>query len=95
MTPMTQMLAAMALSIVITVALVQSAHTTRPRWGLRGLCHRHADDRGAHSPAVRGLWPHHARAGGLERGLELIHDVPSETQGHYAEPARARRDRVP
>jgi subfamily B ATP-binding cassette protein MsbA len=63
MTPMTQMLAAMALSAVISVALVQSA--TRGHIGGRvcRICHRHADDHRAHSPTVRGLQPHYPGAG--------------------------------
>ena len=89
MTPMTQMLAAMALSIVITVALVQSAHDQTSVGGfvafVTGMLMIVAPIRQlseVSGPITRGL-------AALERGLELIHDVPSETQGHYAEP-RAR-----
>ena len=86
MTPMTQMLAAMALSIVITVALVQSAHDQTSVGGfvafVTGMLMIVAPIRQlseVSGPITRGL-------AALERGLELIHDVPAETQGTFAEP---------
>jgi len=88
MTPMTQMLAAMALSAVISVALVQSASSTTSVGGFVGFVTamlmiiapiRQLSE--VSSPITRGL-------AALERGLELIHDIPAETQGSFAE-ARA------
>lgn len=88
MTPMTQMLAAMALSAVISVALVQSASSTTSVGGFVGFVTamlmiiapiRQLSE--VSSPITRGL-------AALERGLELIHDIPAEQQGSFAE-ARA------
>lgn len=86
MTPMTQMLAAMALSIVITMALVQSAQDQTSVGGFVAFVTamlmivapiRQLSE--VSGPITRGL-------AALERGLELIHDVPAETQGRYARP---------
>lgn len=85
MTPMTQMLAAMALSAVISVALVQSASSTTSVGGFVGFVTamlmiiapiRQLSE--VSSPITRGL-------AALERGLELIHGIPAETQGSFAE----------
>lgn len=91
MTPMTQMLAAVALSAVISVALAQSA-TSGTSVGefmafvtamlmiiapIRQLSE-------VSSPIVRGLVA-------LERGLALVHDTPSETEGSFIK-ARATGD---
>ena len=93
MTPMTQMLAAMALSAVVSVALVQSASSTTSVGGFVGFVTamlmiiapiRQLSE--VSSPITRGL-------AALERGLELIHDIPAETQGSFAEP-RARGEIV-
>ena len=93
MTPLTQMLAAMALSAVISVALVQSASSGTSVGGFVGFVTamlmiiapiRQLSE--VSSPITRGL-------AALERGLELIHDVPDESHGVYAEP-RARGDIV-
>jgi subfamily B ATP-binding cassette protein MsbA len=86
MTPLTQMLAAMALSAVISVALVQSSSSGTSVGGFVGFVTamlmiiapiRQLSE--VSSPITRGL-------AALERGLELIHDVPDESQGSYAEP---------
>ena len=93
MTPLTQMLAAMALSAVVSVALVQSASSGTSVGGFVGFVTamlmiiapiRQLSE--VSSPITRGL-------AALERGLELIHDVPDESQGNYAEP-RAHGDIV-
>jgi len=93
MTPMTQMLAAMALSAVISVALLQSASSDTSVGGFVGFVTamlmiiapiRQLSE--VSSPVTRGL-------AALERGLELIHTVPAEDQGTYAE-ARARGEIV-
>ncbi|MES2952582.1 MAG: lipid A export permease/ATP-binding protein MsbA [Pseudomonadota bacterium] len=91
MTPMTQMLAAVALSVVICVALAQSA-TSGTSVGefvafmtamlmiiapIRQLSE-------VSSPITRGL-------AALERGLELINEVPTESEGTFSEP-RAKGD---
>lgn len=89
MTPLTQMLAAVALSAVISVALMQSASSGTSVGGfvafvtamlmivapLRQLSE-------VSSPITRGM-------AALERGLALIHHTASETQGKYTMP-RAR-----
>lgn len=81
MTPMTQVLAAMALSTVISVALAQSASSTTSVGGFVGFVTamlmiiapiRQLSE--VSSPITRGL-------AALERGLELIHDIPAETEG--------------
>jgi subfamily B ATP-binding cassette protein MsbA len=93
MTPLTQMLAAMALSAVVSVALVQSASSGTSVGGFVGFVTamlmiiapiRQLSE--VSSPITRGL-------AALERGLELIHEVPDESQGRYAEP-RAHGDIV-
>ncbi len=85
MTPMTQMLVAVALSAVISVALLQSAtnDTTVGEFvafvtamlmivtPVRQLSE-------VSGPITRGL-------AALERGLDLIHATPSETEGSYSE----------
>jgi len=84
MTPMTQMLAAMALSAVVSVALVQSASSDTSVGGFVGFVTamlmiiapiRQLSE--VSSPITRGL-------AALERGLELIHNVPAEAQGTHA-----------
>ena len=86
MTPMTQMLAAMALSAVISVALVQSATSDTSVGGFVAFVTamlmiiapiRQLSE--VSGPITRGL-------AALERGLSLIEDVPSESQGDFAEP---------
>ena len=91
MTPMTQMLAAAALSAVISVALYQSAtdNTTVGEFvafvttmlmiiaPVRQLSE-------VSGPITRGL-------AALERGLALINDTPSESQGSFSQ-ARAKGD---
>ncbi len=63
MTPLTQMLAAVALSAVITVALMQSANnTTWGRW-LRRLRDRHADVDRAPQASDGGCQSNHTRPG--------------------------------
>lgn len=93
MTPLTQMLAAMALSAVVSVALVQSPTTDTSVGGFVGFMTamlmiiapiRQLSE--VSSPITRGL-------AALERGLDLIHNVPSETEGNFAEP-RARGEIV-
>ncbi|MFZ2307016.1 MAG: lipid A export permease/ATP-binding protein MsbA [Rhodoferax sp.] len=86
MTPMTQMLAAMALSAVISVALVQSASSDTSVGGFVGFVTamlmiiapiRQLSE--VSGPITRGL-------AALERGLDLIHNVPAEDQGSYTKP---------
>jgi subfamily B ATP-binding cassette protein MsbA len=86
MTPMTQMLAAMALSAVISVALVQSATAETSVGGFVAFVTamlmiiapiRQLSE--VSSPITRGL-------AALERGLALIEDVPQESQGTFSEP---------
>jgi subfamily B ATP-binding cassette protein MsbA len=83
MTPMTQMLAAVALSAVISVALVQSASSGTSVGGFVAFVTamlmiiapiRQLSE--VSSPITRGL-------AALERGLELIELTPSETQGSF------------
>ena len=83
MTPMTQMLAAVALSAVISVALLQSASSGTSVGGFVAFVTamlmiiapiRQLSE--VSSPITRGL-------AALERGLELIERMPSETQGAY------------
>jgi ATP-binding cassette, subfamily B, bacterial MsbA len=84
MTPMTQMLAAVALSAVISVALIQSASSGTSVGGFVAFVTamlmiiapiRQLSE--VSSPITRGL-------AALERGLELIELTPSETQGTFA-----------
>ena len=93
MTPITQMLAAMALSAVVSVALLQSASANTSVGGFVGFVTamlmiiapiRQLSE--VSGPITRGL-------AALERGLELIHTIPAETQGSFAEP-RARGEIV-
>lgn len=86
MTPMTQMLAAMALSTVISVALVQSAAADTSVGGFVAFVTamlmiiapiRQLSE--VSGPITRGL-------AALERGLNLIEDVPRETQGAFSKP---------
>jgi subfamily B ATP-binding cassette protein MsbA len=83
MTPMTQMLAAVALSAVISVALLQSASSGTSVGGFVAFVTamlmiiapiRQLSE--VSSPITRGL-------AALERGLELIELTPSETQGTH------------
>jgi subfamily B ATP-binding cassette protein MsbA len=84
MTPVTQMLAAMALSAVISVALVQSTTADTSVGGFVAFVTamlmiiapiRQLSE--VSSPITRGL-------AALERGLALIEDVPQETQGSFS-----------
>ena len=84
MTPITQMLAAVALSAVISVALIQSASSGTSVGGFVAFVTamlmivapiRQLSE--VSSPITRGL-------AALERGLALIDDIPSETQGHFS-----------
>lgn len=84
MTPMTQMLAAVALSAVISVALVQSASSGTSVGGFVAFVTamlmiiapiRQLSE--VSSPITRGL-------AALERGLQLIEATPSETEGPYS-----------
>jgi subfamily B ATP-binding cassette protein MsbA len=86
MTPMTQMLAAMALSAVISVALVQSAASTTSVGDFVAFVTamlmiiapiRQLSE--VSGPITRGL-------AALERGLNLIEDVPRETHGTFSQP---------
>ncbi len=86
MTPMTQMLAATALSAVISVALLQSASSDTSVGGFVGFVTamlmiiapiRQLSE--VSGPITRGL-------AALERGLDLIHNVPAEEQGSYTKP---------
>lgn len=84
MTPMTQMLAAVALSAVISVALVQSASSGTSVGGFVAFVTamlmiiapiRQLSE--VSSPITRGLVA-------LERGLTLIESTPSETEGNFS-----------
>ncbi len=84
MTPMTQMLAAIALSAVISVALLQSASSGTSVGGFVAFVTamlmiiapiRQLSE--VSSPITRGL-------AALERGLELIESTPSETEGTFS-----------
>jgi ATP-binding cassette, subfamily B, bacterial MsbA len=84
MTPITQMLAAVALSAVISVALIQSASSGTSVGGFVAFVTamlmivapiRQLSE--VSSPITRGL-------AALERGLALIDDIPSETEGHFS-----------
>lgn len=83
MTPVTQMLAAVALSAVLSVALIQSASSGTSVGGFVAFVTamlmivapiRQLSE--VSSPITRGL-------ASLERGLELIELVPSETEGIF------------
>lgn len=83
MTPMTQMLAAVALSAVISVALAQSASSGTSVGGFVAFVTamlmiiapiRQLSE--VSSPITRGL-------AALERGLDLIEATPSETEGSF------------
>lgn len=86
MTPVTQMLAAVALSAVLSVALIQSATSGTSVGGFVAFVTamlmiiapiRQLSE--VSSPITRGL-------ASLERGLELIELVPSETEGRFCSP---------
>ena len=83
MTPMTQMLAAFALSAVITVALMQSADNITTVGSFAAFITamlmliapiKHLSE--IATPVTRGL-------AALERGLNLIDGIPSETSGSF------------
>jgi subfamily B ATP-binding cassette protein MsbA len=83
MTPVTQMLAAVALSAVLSVALIQSASSGTSVGGFVAFVTamlmivapiRQLSE--VSSPITRGL-------ASLERGLDLIKKVPSETEGSF------------
>ena len=89
MTPMTQMLAAVALSAVISVALVQSASSGTSVGGFVAFVTamlmiiapiRQLSE--VSSPITRGLVA-------LERGLSLIEETPSEIEGNFSKPHAA------
>lgn len=86
MTPMTQMLAAIALSAVISVALIQSASSGTSVGGFVAFVTamlmiiapiRQLSE--VSSPITRGLVA-------LERGLALIESIPNETDGNFSKP---------
>lgn len=86
MTPMTQMLAAVALSAVISVALLQSANSGTSVGGFVAFVTamlmiiapiRQLSE--VSSPITRGLVA-------LERGLDLIETTPDETEGTFSKP---------
>ena len=86
MTPLTQMLAALALSAVISVALIQSSTSGTSVGGFVAFVTamlmivapiRQLSE--ISSPITRGL-------AALERGLDLLEQAPDETGGHYAVP---------
>src|SRR5450830_297378 len=86
MTPTTQMLAALALSAVISVALVQSASSGTSVGGFVAFVTamlmiiapiRQLSE--VSSPITRGLVA-------LERGLALIESTPNETEGKFSKP---------
>ena len=91
MTPLTQLLAAVALAAVITVALVQSADQTSSVGGFAAFVTamlmlvapiKHLSE--IANPIIRGL-------AAMERGLDLMNLTPSETGGAFTV-ARARGD---
>lgn len=83
MTPLTQLLAAAALSMVVSIALIQSASAgtsvgefvafVTAMLMIIAPIRQLSEVAG---PITRGL-------AALERGLDLIHDAPSEAEGHY------------
>jgi subfamily B ATP-binding cassette protein MsbA len=85
MTPLTQVLAALALSVVISVALTQSAGNTTSVGGFAAFVSamlmllapvKHLSELA--SPITRGL-------AAMERGLDLISQTPSESGGTFSE----------
>ncbi len=83
MTPLTQMLAAVALSAVITVALIQSADNTTSVGGFVAFVTamlmliaplKHLTE--VANPITRGL-------AAMERGLDMMADTPDETGGSF------------
>ena len=91
MTPLTQLLAAVALAAVITVALVQSADQTSSVGGFAAFVTamlmlvapiKHLSE--IANPIIRGL-------AAMERGLDLMNLTPSETGGAFSV-ARAHGD---
>ncbi len=83
MTPLTQILAAIALSAVITVALIQSADNTTSVGGFVAFVTamlmliaplKHLTE--VANPITRGL-------AAMERGLDMMADTPNETGGHF------------
>ncbi len=86
MTPMTQMLAAVALSAVISMALVQSAGNTNSVGSFVAFVTamlmliapiKHLSE--VASPITRGL-------AAIERGLNLLETTPSESEGNFSLP---------
>ena len=86
MTPMTQMLAAVALSAVISMALVQSENNNSSVGSFVAFVTamlmlvapiKHLSE--VASPVTRGL-------AAIERGLELIETTPSEIEGNFSKP---------
>jgi len=86
MTPMTQMLAAVALSAVISIALVQSAGNTNSVGSFVAFVTamlmliapiKHLSE--VASPITRGL-------AAIERGLNLLETIPSESEGNFSMP---------
>ena len=86
MTPLTQMVAAVALSAVISVAVLQSASNGTSVGGFVAFVTsmlmiiapiRQLSE--VSSPITRGLVA-------LERALDMIHDIPNETSGSYVKP---------
>ena len=86
MTPMTQMLAAVALSAVISMALVQSEGNTNSVGSFVAFVTamlmliapiKHLSE--VASPITRGL-------AAIERGLNLLENTPSESEGHFSLP---------
>ena len=86
MTPLTQMVAAVALSAVISVAVLQSANNNTSVGGFVAFVTtmlmiiapiRQLSE--VSSPITRGLVA-------LERALDMIHDIPDETSGSFTKP---------
>lgn len=86
MTPITQMLAAVALSAVISIALVQSESSNNSVGSFVAFVTamlmlvapiKHLSE--VASPITRGL-------AAIERGLDLIENTPSETGGYFTKP---------
>ena len=86
MTPLTQMVAAVALSAVMSVALLQSASSGTSVGSFVAFVTamlmiiapiRQLSE--VSSPIIRGLVA-------LERALDMIHDIPDETGGSYVKP---------
>ena len=93
MTPLTQLLAAVALSAVITVALIQSADQNTSVGGFVAFVTamlmliaplKHLTE--VANPITRGL-------AAMERGLDLMSTTPSETGGTFSVPRAAGRIR--